>query len=106
MSQKSSVTQATKSVSQALMPDNAKGNAHRGQYGDGRLQPTTEFVRTAYNAVDVKSHTGHAIYLSRNGDVFGTGGNIYGPLSSYGIGDKAISWGKIFESYGRKLVTG
>ena len=24
-----------------------KGNAHRGQYGDGRLQPTTEFVRTA-----------------------------------------------------------
>lgn len=82
-----------------------KGNAHRGQYGDGRLQPTAEFVRTAFDAVDVKSHTGHAIHLSRNGDVFGTGGNIYGPLSSHGLGDKAITWGKIFDG-AKNVATG
>lgn len=74
-----------------------KGNAHRGQYGDGRLLPTVEFVRTAADAADVKAHTGHAIYLSRNGDVFGTGGNIYGPLSTHGLGDKATRWGKIVD---------
>lgn len=74
-----------------------KGNAHRGQYGDGRLLPTTEFVRTAAGATDVRAHTGHALYLSRNGDVFGTGGNIYGPLSTHGLGDKATQWGKIFD---------
>lgn len=73
-----------------------KGNAHRGQYGDGRLRSTTDFVRTAEGVTDVKAHTGHAIYLARSGDVLGTGGNIYGPLSSHGLGDKAVSWGKIF----------
>jgi hypothetical protein len=74
-----------------------KGAAHRGQYGDGLLRTTAEFVKTAAEAVDVKAHTGHAIYLSRNGDVLGTGGNIYGPLSTHGFGDKAIRWGKIFD---------
>lgn len=57
-----------------------KGNAHRGQDGDGRLLPTAEFVTAAAEAVTVKAHTGHAIYLARNGDVLGTGGNVYGPL--------------------------
>jgi len=75
-----------------------KGNANRGQYGDGRLLPTADFVRTAGDAVDVKAHTGHAIYLARNGDVMGTGGNIFGPLSTHGLGDKATRWGRIFDA--------
>jgi alpha-tubulin suppressor-like RCC1 family protein len=29
--------------------------------------------------------------------VWGTGGNIYGPLSHHGYGDKAIAWGKVFD---------
>ena len=74
-----------------------KGLAHRGQYGDGRLQESRDFVTTAREAVVVRAHTGHALYLSRNGDVFGTGGNRYGPLSSHGLGDKADRWGRIFE---------
>jgi hypothetical protein len=74
-----------------------KGLAHRGQYGDGRLQESREFVTTARDVVVVRAHTGHALYLSRNGDVFGTGGNRYGPLSSHGLGDKADRWGRIFE---------
>jgi Regulator of chromosome condensation (RCC1) repeat len=74
-----------------------KGLAHRGQYGDGRLQESRDFVATARDAVAVRAHTGHALYLSRNGDVFGTGGNRYGPLSSHGLGDKADRWGRIFE---------
>lgn len=82
-----------------------KGNAHRGQYGDGRLLPTAEFVRTAVDALDVKAHTGHAIYLSSTGDVLGTGGNVYGPLSAHGLGDKATSWGKIFDE-AKAVATG
>ena len=74
-----------------------KGLAHRGQYGDGRLQESRDFVATARDAVVVRAHTGHALYLSRTGDVFGTGGNRYGPLSSHGLGDKADRWGRIFE---------
>lgn len=74
-----------------------KGLAHRGQYGDGRLTSTDRFVATAGDAVAVRAHTGHAIYLGRNGDVFGTGGNRYGPLSAHGLGDKADRWGRIFE---------
>jgi hypothetical protein len=73
------------------------GLAHRGQYGDGRLTATEGFVRTASDAVAVRAHTGHALYLSRSGDVFGTGGNRYGPLSSHGLGDKADRWGRIFD---------
>ncbi len=74
-----------------------RGLAHRGQYGDGRLQESKDFVTTAREAVVVRAHTGHALYLSRNGDVFGSGGNRYGPLSSHGLGDKADRWGRIFE---------
>ncbi|MNI26014.1 hypothetical protein D3C73_796960 [compost metagenome] len=74
----------------------AHGLAHRGQYGDGRLESTKEFVQVAIDAVQVRAHTGHVILLKRNGDVQGTGGNIYGPLSTHGLGDKAIKWGDIF----------
>jgi alpha-tubulin suppressor-like RCC1 family protein len=74
-----------------------KGLAHRGQYGDGRLQESKDFVATARDAVVVRAHTGHALYLGRTGDVFGTGGNRYGPLSSHGLGDMADRWGRIFE---------
>jgi alpha-tubulin suppressor-like RCC1 family protein len=75
----------------------AKGLAHRGQYGDGRLTATDRFVATARDAVAVRAHTGHAIHLRRDGTVMGTGGNRYGPLSSHGLGDKADRWGAIFD---------
>lgn len=75
----------------------AKGLAHRGQYGDGKLTATDHFVPTATEAVAVRAHTGHAIHLRRDGTVMGTGGNRYGPLSSHGLGDKADRWGPIFE---------
>ena len=75
----------------------AKGLAHRGQYGDGKLTATTEFVVTAQEAVAVRARTGHGIYLRRDGTVMGTGGNRFGPLSSHGLGDKADSWGAIFQ---------
>ena len=74
-----------------------KGLAHRGQYGDGRLTATPGFVATASDAVAVRAHTGHAIYLARDGTVMGTGGNRFGPLSSHGLGDKADRWGPIFD---------
>ena len=74
-----------------------KGLAHRGQYGDGRLTATAQFVPTADDAVAVKAHTGHAIHLKRDGGVYGTGGNRFGPLSTHGLGDKADRWGLIFE---------
>ncbi len=72
-----------------------KGKAHRGQYGDGRLDPTDMFVRTATDVTYITAHTGHAILLKSNGDVLGTGGNIYGPVGKHGLGDKAIRWSKI-----------
>lgn len=75
----------------------AKGLAHRGQYGDGKLAATDRFVPTATEAVAVRAHTGHAIHLRRDGTVMGTGGNRYGPLSSHGLGDKADRWGPIFD---------
>ena len=74
----------------------AKGLAHRGQYGDGKLTATPGFVATASNAVAVRAHTGHAIHLQRDGTVMGTGGNRFGPLSHHGLGDKADRWGPIF----------
>lgn len=82
-----------------------KGLAHRGQYGDGRLTASPEFVNTAREAVAVVAHTGHAIYLRRDGVVLGTGGNRFGPLSSHGLGDKADRWGPIFEG-ARSIATG
>jgi len=75
----------------------AKGLAHRGQYGDGKLASTPDFVATARDAVAVRAHTGHAIHLRRDGTVMGTGGNRFGPLSSHGLGDKADRWGPIFQ---------
>ena len=83
----------------------AKGLAHRGQYGDGLLTPTPGFVATASDAVAVRAHTGHAIYLRRDGVVLGTGGNRYGPLSHHGLGDKADRWGPIFDG-ARAIATG
>lgn len=73
------------------------GKAHRGQYGDGKLTSTERFTQTSDDVVQVVSHTGHALLLKNNGSVWGTGGNIYGPLGSHGYGDKAIRWGIIFE---------
>ena len=75
----------------------AKGLAHRGQYGDGKLTATNEFVVTAQDAVAARAHTGHGIHLRRDGTVMGTGGNRFGPLSSHGLGDKADRWGAIFQ---------
>ena len=56
-----------------------KGLAHRGQYGDGKLEPSDTFTRVARDVVAIKAHTGHAILLKQDGTVMGTGGNIYGP---------------------------
>ncbi|MEP3233272.1 MAG: hypothetical protein ABJO30_10630 [Hyphomicrobiales bacterium] len=72
-----------------------KGKAHRGQYGDGRLKSTDEFVETASQVSQITAHTGHAILLNDNGEVLGTGGNIFGPVGKHGLGDKAIKWSKI-----------
>ena len=74
----------------------AKGLAHRGQYGDGKLNATPGFVDTARDAMAVRAHTGHAIHLTHDGTVMGTGGNRFGPLSHHGLGDKADRWGPIF----------
>jgi len=74
-----------------------QGLAHRGQYGDGLLRATDAFVPTARDAVAVRAHTGHAIYLGRDGTVFGTGGNRFGPLGRHGLGDKADRWGPVFQ---------
>jgi len=72
-----------------------KGKAHRGQYGDGKLTSSRTFVQTAAHVAKITAHTGHAIMLTRNGDVMGTGGNIYGPVGRHGLGDKAIRWSRI-----------
>ena len=72
-----------------------RGKAHRGQYGDGRLRTTTEFVQTAKGVAQITAHTGHAILMKINGDVMGTGGNIYGPVGHHGLGDKAVRWSLI-----------
>lgn len=72
-----------------------KGLAHRGQYGDGQLTETDKFVQTASGVARVFAHTGHGLLLMKNGDVSGTGGNIYGPVGRHGLGDKAIRWSKI-----------
>ena len=73
------------------------GRAHRGQYGDGKLTSTERFIQTSDDVAQIVAHTGHALLLKNDGSVWGTGGNIYGPLGSHGYGDKAISWGVIFE---------
>jgi alpha-tubulin suppressor-like RCC1 family protein len=75
----------------------AKGNAHRGQYGDGRLDGTDRYVRVTSGVLDIRSHTGHAILITDGGEVRGTGGNIHGPLGRHGLGDKAVRWGTLFD---------
>ena len=82
-----------------------RGLAHRGQYGDGLLTPTPDFVATAVDAAAVCAHTGHAIYLRRDGMVLGTGGNRFGPLGAHGLGDKADRWGPVFDG-ARAIATG
>lgn len=82
-----------------------KGKAHRGQYGDGKLATSKTFIQTASKVAKITAHTGHAILLSKNGDVMGTGGNIYGPVGRHGLGDKAIVWSKIL-SDARAIATG
>ncbi len=82
-----------------------RGLAHRGQYGDGRLTATAAFVTTARDAVAVRAHTGHALYLTRSGVVMGTGGNRFGPLGAHGLGDRADRWGRVFDG-ARAIATG
>ena len=82
-----------------------KGLAHRGQYGNGQLTATTDFINTARDTVAVKAHTGHAIYLGQGGEVMGTGGNRFGPLGAHGLGDKADRWGRVFDR-ARAIATG
>jgi hypothetical protein len=82
-----------------------KGLAHRGQYGNGNLESTPDYVKVSDDVVQVKGHTGHAILLKTNGDVQGTGGNIFGPLSTHGLGDKATTWGTIFRD-AKMIATG
>lgn len=83
----------------------ASGKAHRGQYGNGSLDEAPGWVAVAEDAVAVYSHTGHAVYLRRDGAVLGTGGNRFGPLGTHGYGDKAVRWGVIFEG-ANQLGTG
>ncbi len=82
-----------------------KGKAHRGQYGDGKLKSTDSFVKTAENVAQINAHTGHAILMTKDGDVLGTGGNIYGPVGRHGLGDKAVRWSKIMGG-ARAMATG
>jgi len=82
-----------------------RGLAHRGQYGDGKLEESETFVPVAKDVVAIKAHTGHALLLKGDGAVMGTGGNIYGPLGRHGIGDKAVSWGRIFQQ-AKAIATG
>ena len=74
----------------------ASGLAHRGQYGDGVLVASDGWRRVAAGVADVCAHTGHALTLGRDGVVYGTGGNRFGPLGSHGFGDKADRWGPLF----------
>jgi len=82
-----------------------KGLAHRGQYGNGDLEPSDGYIPVAHDVVAIKAHTGHAVLLKKDGTVMGTGGNIYGPLGKHGIGDKAVSWGEIFKD-AKAIATG
>ncbi len=83
----------------------ARGQARRGQYGDGRLTAQEGWTRVADDAVAVVAHTGHALYQRADGTVLGTGGNRFGPLGVHGFGDKADNWGFMFASASR-IATG
>ena len=73
-----------------------RGLAHRGQYGIGTLKESPDWTQVASDALAVVAHTGHALYLRRDGAVLGTGGNRFGPLGKHGFGDKADRWGVLF----------
>lgn len=75
-----------------------KGKAHRGQYGNGELIETADFIKTAEGVIQIAGHTGHALILKGDGTVWGTGGNIYGPIGRHGLGDKAVRWSKIIDN--------
>ncbi len=83
----------------------ARGQAHRGQYGDGLLTERPGWTPVAQDVVSVVAHTGHALYLGADGRVRGTGGNRFGPLGGHGFGDKADSWGFQFAGV-RRIATG
>lgn len=83
----------------------ARGQAHRGQYGDGLLTERPGWTRVARDVVSVVAHTGHALYLGADGRVLGTGGNRFGPLGGHGYGDKADNWGFLFAGV-RRIATG
>lgn len=74
-----------------------QGKAHRGQYGDGKLTATDHFVQTASDVAEVQSNSGHALMMTSSGEIFGTGGNIYGPVGPTGLGDKADRWSSILK---------
>jgi alpha-tubulin suppressor-like RCC1 family protein len=80
----------------------ARGQAHRGQYGDGLLTESPHWTPVAQDVVAVVAHTGHALYLRADGRVLGTGGNRFGPLGGHGFGDKADTWG--FQFAGVRLI--
>lgn len=79
--------------------------SHRGQYGNGRLTATKDFIQTASAVVRVSAHTGHAILLTKDGNVLGTGGNIYGPVGRHGLGDKAVRWSPLMAN-AKAVATG
>lgn len=83
----------------------ARGQAHRGQYGDGLLTESPGWTPVAQDVVSVVAHTGHALYLGADGRVQGTGGNRFGPLGGHGYGDKADTWGFQFAGV-RRIATG
>lgn len=82
-----------------------RGQAGRGQYGDGLLTAQAGWTRVADDAVAVVAHSAHALYLRKDGTVMGTGGNRFGPLGAHGYGDRAGTWGFMFASANR-IATG
>ncbi|MFO1303973.1 MAG: hypothetical protein U1F54_09590 [Burkholderiales bacterium] len=74
----------------------ARGNGHRGQFGNGGTGRSDAWIEIAASVREVRSHTGHALLLGEGGEVQGTGGNIYGPLGRHGLGDRALAWGPVF----------
>ena len=73
------------------------GRFWRSMSTSRQVTATTDFVNTARDAVAVRAHTGHALYLSKGGVVMGTGGNRFGPLGANGLGEKADRWGRVFD---------
>ena len=73
-------------------PCSSKASPIAGNMVTGGCRKLTVFVQTASDAAQAFAHTGHALLLMKNGDVMGTGGNIYGPVGRHGLGDKAVRW--------------